>query len=155
VKVPHKTDGAALDRKTDSTKYLPAPNQAAIKAQAEAAANGRVATSDEMAAAYRDAAEAEERAVRSGNTALVDPARLETIRAAISAEDKATENAKATANCPQIEAGSSEILVYRCMGRPDHVNSDLYVDQLVYKDGTFVYIDRKTSRVENVQWTSN
>jgi hypothetical protein len=38
-------------------------------------------------------------------------------------------------------------------GIPDHTNADLRTDQLVYSEGTIVYIDKATDTVENVQWT--
>lgn len=41
---------------------------------------------------------------------------------------------------------------YTC-GSPDHTNADLRGDQLVYPDGTLVYIDKQTNTVVDVQWT--
>lgn len=56
--------------------------------------------------------------------------------------------------CPHgIRRGMSRDQVYACLGVPDHTNSDLSTDQLVYPDGTYVYINRATGRVEDVQWT--
>lgn len=51
-----------------------------------------------------------------------------------------------------LEIGSPAGAVYAC-GSPDHTNSDMYVDQLVYPDGTMVYIDKKAGKVQNVQWS--
>jgi hypothetical protein len=57
-------------------------------------------------------------------------------------------------DCPRgIRAGMSRDQVYACLGEPDHTNSDLSTDQLVYPNDTYVYINRATGRVEDVQWT--
>lgn len=52
----------------------------------------------------------------------------------------------------KLKKGDPASVVYKC-GAPDHTNSDLYTDQLVFPNGTLVYIDRATHTVQNVQWT--
>lgn len=44
--------------------------------------------------------------------------------------------------------------VVACFGLPDHINYDLYTEQWVYGNETYVYIDRQTGKVENIQWTN-
>lgn len=51
-----------------------------------------------------------------------------------------------------LKVGSPESSVYDC-GYPDHTNSDLEIDQLVYPDDLFVYINKRTGLVENIQWS--
>jgi hypothetical protein len=56
--------------------------------------------------------------------------------------------------CPHgVRIGMSEDQVYDCLGAPDHTNSDKSTDQLVYPGNTFVYINRATGKVEDMQWT--
>lgn len=50
-----------------------------------------------------------------------------------------------------LKAGDSASKVYHC-GYPDHTNSDLHSDQLVYSDDVYVYIDKATNTVSDVQW---
>jgi hypothetical protein len=50
-----------------------------------------------------------------------------------------------------LRAGDLASKVYRC-GYPDHTNSDLHTDQLVYPNDIFVYIDKATGTVSDVQW---
>ena len=52
-----------------------------------------------------------------------------------------------------IRVGTPSAQVYSCFGWPNHVNSDFHTDQMVYSDGLFVYINRSTDKVENIQWT--
>jgi ribonuclease HII len=51
-----------------------------------------------------------------------------------------------------LKAGDPESKAYGC-GYPDHTNSDLHSDQLIYPDAIIVYIDKGTHTVENVQWS--
>lgn len=51
-----------------------------------------------------------------------------------------------------LKEGDPASKVYRC-GYPDNTNSDLHSNQLVYPDDTFVYIDKATNTVSNVQWS--
>ena len=43
--------------------------------------------------------------------------------------------------------------VHCALGAARHVNSDLSMDQLVYAEDFYVYMDRKTGLVVNVQWS--
>jgi hypothetical protein len=52
----------------------------------------------------------------------------------------------------RLKIGDPASKAYFC-GSPDHTNSDLHTDQLVYSEGTMVYIDKATDTVEDVQWT--
>jgi hypothetical protein len=52
----------------------------------------------------------------------------------------------------RLKIGDAASKAYFC-GSPDHTNSDLHTDQLVYSEGTMVYIDKATDTVEDVQWT--
>lgn len=51
-----------------------------------------------------------------------------------------------------LKVGDARSKVTAC-GTPDHVNSDLYSDQMVYPDGIMVYVNKASDGVENVQWT--
>jgi hypothetical protein len=53
-----------------------------------------------------------------------------------------------------LHAGDSSSKVRACGGAPDHTNSDLTTDQLVFANGVIVYIDKATDKVENVQWSN-
>ena len=63
---------------------------------------------------------------------------------------KATQNRR---DCLlDLKAGDPASKVYQ-FGYPDHTNSDLHSDQLVYPDDdVFVYIDKATDTVSDVQW---
>lgn len=125
---------------------------------------GPTASADDMMRAYYDARAEEAKAVQSGLSEIVDPDDARSIKAEQEAKrrgDELEKSAKKSAATARAEGsclrsqlfGTSQGHVYACLGQPDSTNSDLYTDQLVYPDGTLVYIDRRTGLVENVQWT--
>ncbi|MGB8030336.1 MAG: hypothetical protein WCF30_11805 [Terracidiphilus sp.] len=130
---------------------LPTPQEATLALVLQMQAVGKVPSTDEMTKAYNDARAAEVKAMQVKLGAMVDPSELASIVAEQQAEQEAEQRAK---QCPNgIQVGMSEDQVHACMGFPDHTNSDLSTDQLVYPDGTYVYVNRGTGRVENIQVT--
>jgi hypothetical protein len=84
---------------------------------------------------------------------LADKASYEARVASNLAEIAAQEAARKETEClTNLKAGDGLSQVNAC-GAPDHINSDLYGDQMVYPDGVIVYINKATNHVENVQWT--
>jgi hypothetical protein len=128
---------------------LPTPREAASALTLQMQAVGKTASADEMTKAYSNARAAEVKAVQLGLDWLVEDGEVASILASQQAEQRMKE-------CPDgIKVGMTRDQAYACLGRPDHINSDVYTDQLVYPDGTYVYIDRSTGRVENVHWILN
>ena len=143
-----------------NTLHLPAPDDAAM----ELRENGSP-TTDEIEKARKDARAMEVKAIKAGLTEIVWPGEVNAIMAKEQAKDEERaakklaeheeQEAQERANkCPHgVQAGMTLSMVHICLGWPDYTNSDFYSDQLVYPHGTYVYIDRRTGRVENVQWT--
>jgi hypothetical protein len=72
----------------------------------------------------------------------------------VASEALAVSKAKIASNCLHgLHIGDPVTEVAKCGISPDHTNSDLRTDQMVFWDGTAVYIDKSTHTVENVQWT--
>lgn len=69
------------------------------------------------------------------------------------AEIAAEEATRKERDClTNLKVGDSISSVNIC-GAPDHTNSDLYSDQMVYPGGIIVYVSKVTNAVEDVQWT--
>lgn len=89
----------------------------------------------------------------SQRNAAADKAAYQARVASNLAEIAAEEAAQKEKDCLQhLKAGDDRSKVETC-GTPDHINSDLYGDQMVYSDGTIVYVNKASNAVENVQWT--
>lgn len=150
AQVVAKLKAAGIELPPGATK-LPTPQEAASALVQQMQAAGRTPSTDEMTKAYNNARAAEIKAVQLRLSGVVDPSELDSILAEQRAEQDAEQRTK---QCPNgIQVGMSEARVYACMGYPDHTNSDVSTDQLVYPGGTYVYIDRSTGRVENIQVT--
>jgi hypothetical protein len=130
---------------------LPTPHEAAMALTQKMQAAGKSPSTDEVMKAYNDARAAEVKAVELRMGGEVDSDELASIQALQQIGQQVEQRAK---ECPNgIQAGMTIDKVYACKGYPDHTNSDSSTDQLVYPDGTYVYIDRSTGRVEDMQWT--
>ena len=130
---------------------LPTPQEAASALNRKMQAEGKTSSADEIQKAYNNARAAEIKAVQLRLSSMVDPDELSSIFADEHAAQVAEQRAK---ECPYgLRIGDKESQVYACLGLPDHTNSDSRIDQLVYSNGTYVYIDRSTDRVEDIQTT--
>lgn len=145
-----KLKAIGLELSADAIR-LPTPPEAIDALTRQKQSEGTSPTSDEMMKAYNDAAAAEAKAVNAGLSAAVDPSDRIAIEASLAAAKRAAESKVV---CPDgVKPGITRAQLYACKGYPDHTNSDFYADQLVYPDGSYVYIDRATDRVDNMQWS--
>ncbi len=160
LRLDAKLEGAGVYLPSDASR-LPTPQETVL-------ALGSAASTDEMTRAYNNARAREVKAVEAGLNEIVEPSEVQSIEAEQSARKKADgmqleadklakqsrQQASAEGSCePAHLVGTSIEHIHYCFGQPDHINSDAYIDQLVYPNDLFVYIDRSTGMVENVQWT--
>jgi hypothetical protein len=141
---------AGIDLPPDAVR-LPTGHEAAQALADQMRAVGKEASAEELMKASHGAEAAEVKAMQLGLGWVVDDNERATI---LAKQKEEQESAQRRELCPKgVQIGMTRDQVYDCLGYPDETNSDVSTDQLVYPGGTYVYIDRNTGRVENVQWT--
>jgi hypothetical protein len=139
-----------IDLPPNATK-LPTGHDAAQAVVDQMSAAGKTAPIEDIVKASHGAEAVELKAIQLGFDWIVNDRERATI---VAKQEMEQEDQERQRLCPHgVRIGMSEDQVYACLGSPDHTNSDRSTDQLVYPGNTYVYINRATGKVEDMQWT--